>query len=289
MGFTKNNRLSVLARRPAPIQVNYLGYLGTLGAEFIDYVIADRIALPFDQQPYFTEKIVHLPDCFLVTDDRQEISPRAPTRQEEGLPAEGFVFCSFNNSYKLSRQMFALWMRLLRAAPGSVLWLAQANAEMAVNLRRQAQQSGVDPTRIVFAAPAPLAQHLARQRLADLFLDTTPYNAGATAAAALWAGVPLLTLVGETFVGRMAASMLYAVGLQELAVQNLEEYQSLALKLAGDLAMLSGIRRTLQDNLGRTALFDTDRFRRNMEQAYLTMIDIWRRGECPRSFSVETR
>lgn len=286
MGFTKNNRLSVLARRPAPIQVNYLGYLGTLGAEFIDYVIADRIALPFDQQPYFAEKIVHLPDCFLVTDDRQEIAPHAPTRQEEGLPAEGFVFCSFNNSYKLSRQMYALWMRLLRAAPGSVLWLARANAEMAVNLRREAQQSGVDPMRIVFAAPAPLPQHLARQRLADLFLDTTPYNAGATAAAALWAGVPLLTVVGETFVGRMAASMLHALGLPELAVRNLEEYEAFAVKLGREPALVADIRRKLAAHLRTKPLFDTGRFRRNIEQAYTTMVDIHRRGESPRGFAV---
>jgi len=287
MGFTKNSRLNVLARRPAPIQVNYLGYIGTMGAEFIDYVIADKIALPFDQQPFYTEKIVHLPECFLVTDDQQEIAPWTPSREEAGLPRQGFVFCSFNNSYKLARPIFELWMRLLHAVEGSVLWLAESNAEMIVNLRREAQQLGIEGERIVFAPRVALPRHLARQRLAGLFLDSTPYNAGATGAAALWSGVPLLTVMGETFVGRMAASMLHAVGLPELVTHNLDDYESLAVKLASEPALLSGIRRKLQENLRLTPLFDTDRFRRHIEQAYMTMVDIRRRGEGPRSFSVE--
>jgi protein O-GlcNAc transferase len=288
MGFTKNNRLNVFARRPAPIQVNYLGYIGTMGADFIDYVIADKIALPHDQQAFFTEKIVHLPDCFLVTDDQQEIAPDTPSREEEGLPPEGFVFCSFNNSYKLGRSMFEVWMRLLHRVQGSVLWLAEGNPEMVVNLRREARQCGIEPERIVFAPRVGLPRHLGRQRLAGLFLDSTPYNAGATGAAALWAGVPLVTVVGETFVGRMAASMLHTAGLPELAVHSLGEYEAFALKFACDPAFRSNIQRKLQDNLRTTPLFDTDRFRRNIEQAYATMIDILRRGESPRSFAVET-
>jgi len=287
MGFTQGFRLNVLARRPAPIQVNYLGFIGTMGAPFIDYVIADKIALPFDQQPFFSEKIVHLPDCFLPTDDQQEIAPRTPSREEAGLPLEGFVFCSFNNSYKLGPAMFGVWMRLLHAVPGSVLWLAQSNAEMVGNLRRRAEQCGADPERIVFAPRVPPAEHLARQRLAGLFLDTIPYNAGATGIAALWSGVPLLTVRGEAFVGRMAASMLHAVGLPELVTDNLEEYEALALKLAKDSAVLAAIRRKLQDNLRRTPLFDTDRCRRYIEQAYTNMVDIHLRGERPRSFAVE--
>jgi predicted O-linked N-acetylglucosamine transferase (SPINDLY family) len=287
MGFTKNNRLNVFARRPAPIQVNYLGYIGTMGADFIDYVIADKIALPHDQQAFFTEKIVHLPDCFLVTDDQQEIAPDTPSREEEGLPPEGFVFCSFNNSYKLGRPMFEVWMRLLHRVQGSVLWLAEGNPEMVVNLRREARQCGIEPERIVFAPRVGLPRHLGRQRLAGLFLDSTPYNAGATGAAALWAGIPLVTVVGETFVGRMAASMLHTAGLPELAVHSLGEYEALALKFACDPAFRSNIQRKLQDNLRTTPLFDTDRFRRNIEQAYATMIDILRRGESPRSFAVE--
>jgi predicted O-linked N-acetylglucosamine transferase (SPINDLY family) len=287
MGFTKNNRVSVFARRPAPIQVSYLGYIGTMGADFIDYVIADEIALPFDQQPFFAEKIVHLPGCFLVTDDRQEVAARTPSREEAGLPPDGFVFCSFNNSYKLAKPVFEVWMRLLAAVPGSVLWLAEANPDMAINLRRETQRCGIAPERLVFAPRVPLPQHLARQRLAGLFLDTAPYNAGATGIAALWSGIPLLTVLGQTFVGRMAASMLHAVGLPELVTQSLEDYEALALKLARDPDLLSGIRRKLQDNLGVTPLFDTDRFRHHLEAAYSTMVDIQRRGQPPRSFRVE--
>jgi protein O-GlcNAc transferase len=284
MGFTKNNRLSVFARRPAPIQVNYLGYIGTMGADFIDYVIADEIALPFDQQPFFAEKIVHLPGCFLVTDDRQDIAPHTPSREEAGLPREGFVFCCFNNSYKLAKPVFEVWMRLLGAVPGSVLWLAESNPDMAVNLRREAKRCSIAPERLVFAPRVPLPQHLTRQRLAGLFLDTLPYNAGATGVAALWAGLPFLTIVGQTFVGRLAASMLHAVGLPELVTHNLEDYEALALKLAHDLDLLSGIRQKLQHNLRTTLLFDTDRFRRHLERAYSTMVDTWKRGQSPRSF-----
>ncbi len=287
MGFTKNNRLGVLARRPAPIQVNYLGYIGSVGADFIDYVIADETALPFNQQQYFAEKIIHLPDCFLVTDNRQEITPHTPSREEAGLPPDGFAFCSFNNSYKLAKPVFGVWMRLLGAVPGSVLWLAEANPDMAVNLRREAQRCGIAPERLVFAPHVPLAQHLARQRLAGLFLDTVPYNAGATGAAALWSGVPLLAVLGQTFVGRMAASMLHAVGLPELVTHNLEEYEALALKLAREPGLLSSIRQKLHDNLRVTPLFDTDRFRRKLEEAYSTMVDIQQRGEPARSFRVE--
>jgi predicted O-linked N-acetylglucosamine transferase (SPINDLY family) len=287
MGFTKNNRLSVLARRPAPIQVNYLGYIGTMGADFIDYVIADEIALPFDQQPFFAEKIVHLPGCFLVTDDRQEIAPHTPSREEAGLPPHGFVFCSFNNSYKFAKPVFEAWMGLLGAVPGSVLWLAESSPDMAVNLRREAQRCGIAPERLVLAPRVPLPQHLARQRLAGLFLDTVPYNAGATGVAALWSGVPMLTMRGQTFVARMAASMMHAVGLPELVTDNLEDYEALALKLAYDPELLSGIRRKLQGNLQATLLFDTDRFRGHLEQAYATMVNTWRQGRGPRGFSVE--
>jgi predicted O-linked N-acetylglucosamine transferase (SPINDLY family) len=287
MGFTRRNRLSVLARRPAPIQVNYFGYIGTMGAPFIDYVIADRIALPFDQQPFYTEKIVHLPDCFLATDDQQQVAACTPSRQEAGLPTEGFVFCSFNNSYKLGRPVFELWMGLLHAVPGSVLWLTEANARMVVNLRREAQRSGIDGERLVFAPRVPLEQHLARQRLAGLFLDTIPYNAGATALAALWAGVPVLTVAGETFVGKMAASMLHAVGLPELVAKDLTDYEALAIKLANEPKMLSNLLGRLRENLQVMPLFDTDRFRRHIERAYTTMVDIHRRGESPRCFSVE--
>ena len=287
MGYTSGYRINVLAQRPAPIQINYLGLIGTMGAPFIDYVIADEIALPFDQQPFFSEKIVHLPDCFLPTDDTQEIAPRTPSRGEAGLPPEGFVFCSFNNSYKLNPPIFEAWMRLLRAVPGSVLWLAQSNSEMVGNLAREAERCGADPRRVIFAPRVPHAQHLARQRLAGLFLDTGPYNAGATAAAALWAGLPVVTCLGETFVGRMAASMLYAVGLRELVVNSLPEYEALASKIASDPALCAGLKDKLARNRASQPLFNTASFARNIEQAYATMVNILRQGERPRSFRVQ--
>lgn len=286
MGFTENSRPDVLARRPAPIHVNYLGFIGTMGAPYIDYVIADEIALPVDQQPFFSEKIVHLPDCFLPTDDRQEIAARTPSRLEAGLPPEGFVFCSFNNSYKLNQPVFGVWMRLLQAVPGSVLWLTQSNSEMVGNLSRQAERCGVDPERIIFAPRVPYAEHLARQRLAGLFLDTTPYNAGATAVAALWAGVPVLTCLGETFVARMAASMLHALGLRELVTNSLAEYEALARRIASNSKLCAGLKEKLARNRGSHPLFDTARITAHIEQAYMTMVDSLQRGEAPRSFKV---
>jgi predicted O-linked N-acetylglucosamine transferase (SPINDLY family) len=286
-GHTQHSRFSVFARRSAPIQVNYLGYLGTLGAKFIDYVIADKIALPFDQQSHFDEKIIHLPDCFLATDDCLEIAAWDPSRQEAGLPANGFVFSCFNASYKLTRPVFEAWMRVLRAVPDSVLWLVQSNDQMLANLRSEAERLRVDPARLVFASHLPLPQHLARQRLAGLFLDTVPYNAGATGVAALWSGVPVLTICGETFVGRMAASMLHGIGLPELVTHNLDDYEALAVKLAREPVLLAGFRRRLEENKPRMPLFDTDRFRRHLEQAYTTMVEIQRRGDSPHSFNVE--
>src|SRR5262249_39254021 len=192
-GHTKGSRPRIFAHRPAPIQVSYLGYPGTTGAEFIDYVIADPIVLPFDQQPFYTEKIVHLPECYQVNDSQRQIAERTPTRREAGLPDQGFVFCCFNNNYKITAPVFDVWMRLLAAVEDSVLWLVRDNAAAENNLRKQAAARGIDPARLVFAEKQPLADHLARHRLADLFLDTLPYNAHTTASDALWAGLPVLT------------------------------------------------------------------------------------------------
>ena len=210
MGHTGNSRLEILAHRPAPIQVNYLGYPGTTGADFIDYVIADPIVLPFEQQPYYTEKIVHLPDCYQVNDSRRRIATQTPTRKAVGLPDTGFVFCCFNNSYKITQEVFAVWMRLLQETEGSVLWLVRDSDAATRNLCAAAQAGGVAPGRLVFADRVPQDQHLARHRLADLFLDTTPYNAHTTASDALWAGLPVLTCTGTTFASRVAASLLNA-------------------------------------------------------------------------------
>ncbi len=285
-GHTRDERIGIFAHRPAPIQVSYLGYPGTTGADFIDYVIADEVVLPFDQQPLWTEKIVHLPECFQVNDRKRRIAEPTPTRKECGLPERGFVFCCFNNSYKITPPFFDIWMRLLDNVEGSVLWLARDTAAAERNLRREAAARGVDPVRIVFAEKIALTEHLARLRLPDLFLDTLPYNAGATASDALWAGLPVLTCLGKSFSGRMAASLLQAIGLPELVTKSLEEYEALALKLAREPLLLAGYRKRLEKNRLTTPLFDTDRFCRHLEQAYLTMLDIHDRGEEPRSFAV---
>ena len=280
--------LGILAHRPAPIQASYLGYASTTGAPFIDYVIADRTALPSEQQPFYTERIVHLPDCFLPTDTRKPTSPRPPTRAELGLPDNGFVFCTFNNSYKITPLMFEVWMRLLRSVHDSVLWLSVDDNEAVTNLKREATARGVDPARLIFAPKlARVEDHLARYRVADLFLDTLPYNAHATASDALWEGLPVLTCRGASFAGRVAASMLGAAGLGELATADLGEYETLALRLATDASLLHTFRERLE--LGRPAcrLFDMARLCRHIESAYATMWDIHQRGETPRGFSVE--
>jgi predicted O-linked N-acetylglucosamine transferase (SPINDLY family) len=287
-GHTENARPGILRERPAPVQAGYLGYTGTTGSDFIDYVVADKVALPFELAPYFSEKIVHLPDCFLVNDTRKAISPHTPSRAEAGLPERGFVFCCFNNSYKISAAVVSAWMRLLSAVEGSVLWLSDMNGRAADNIRTAATAAGVDPARIVFAPRVPaMADHLARQRLGDLFVDTTDYNAHTTASDALWAGLPVLTCAGTAFPGRVAASLLHAVGLPELVTTSIEEYEALALALARDPARLQSIRRQLEANRLTRPLFDTDRFRRHIEAAYATMLDISQRGEPPRSFSVD--
>jgi len=286
-GHTEGSRPGILAYRPAPIQVSFLGYPGTMGADFIDYVIADKIVLPFDQQPFYTEKIVHLPESYQVNDGKRQIAPRVPGRREEGLPEGGFVFCCFNHSWKLTSAMFDIWMRLVAAVDGSVLWLFSSNDFAAANLRRQAQARGVDPARLVFAGFRDLPEHLARLKLADLFLDTLPCNAHTTASDALWAGLPVVTAMGETFAGRVAASLVTAAGLPELVTQTLDEYEALALKLATTPALLQSIRLKLEQNRSTCPLFDTDRFRRHIEAAYAMMWEIRRRGESPRSFSID--
>jgi predicted O-linked N-acetylglucosamine transferase (SPINDLY family) len=290
-GYTEYSRSQVLSLRPAPVQVNYLGYPGTMGAHCIDYVIADRITLPFDQQPFYTEKIVHLPDCYQVNDRKRPvpdtIGPEPVERSAAGLPEHGFVFCCFNNSHKITRPVFEIWMRLLNSVPRSVLWLLGDNAAAERNLRREAQERGVEPERLVFAGRLNLEAHLARHRLAGLFLDTLPYNAHTTASDALWAGLPVVTCQGRAFAGRVAASLLHAVGLPELMTTSLADYEALALRLAGDPSLLASVRSRLANNRTTHALFDPERFRRHIEAAYTRMWEICERGEPPQSFSVE--
>src|SRR5207249_5850983 len=215
-GYTEHARPGILAGRAAPVQVTYLGCPVTLAADFADYIIADRFVLPFSQQPFYSEKIVHLPDSFMVTDGKRGIAARVPTRSEAGLPERGFVFCCFNEGYKITPPVFDVWMRLLQSIDASVLWLMRGNDLAMANLRREAQARGVDPARLIFAQKLKVEDHLARLSLADLFLHTRPVNAGATAIDALWVGVPLLTCPGEQFVGRVALSLLNAIGLPEL-------------------------------------------------------------------------
>jgi protein O-GlcNAc transferase len=279
MGHTRNSRPGIFAQRPAPIQVSYLGFPGTVGVDFIDYIIADPMALPLDQQPYYTEKIVHLPETYWVNDSKLTISERAPTRGEAGLPEQEFVFCCFNKSAKITAPVFEVWMRLLSAVEGSVLWLLRDNAVAERNLRAEAAHRGIDPDRLVFADKLELDRHLARHRLADLFLDTLPYNAHTTATDSLQAGLPVVTRLGATFAGRVAASLLSAIGLPELIARSLAEYEALALKLAGDREYLGDIRTRLTQNRETFPLFDTDRFRRHIEAVYTTMVERWQRGE----------
>ncbi len=287
MGYTRYSRPGILAHRPAPIQVGYLGYPGTLGADLNDYVLADRFVLPEGNQGFYSEKIVSLPECYQANDSRRKVAERAPTRIEAGLPEQGFVFCCFNNSYKILPTMFDVWMRLLTEAQGSVLWILEDNAAAAENLRREARTRGVDPGRLVFAPRVGAAEYRARCRLADLYLDTLPYNGHGTASDMLWAGLPLLTCAGSTFAGRVAGSLLHAVGLPELVTAGLEEYQALALKLARGDRLLGELRARLRRNRASAPLFDTDRFRRHVESAYRTMWEIRQRGDKPKAFAVE--
>ena len=230
-GYTANARPAIFTYRPAPIQVNYIGYPGTLGTDVYDYVISDQTVLPFDQQPFYAEKIVHLPESYLVNDSKHVVPEDAITRGEAGLPEGVFVFCCFNLTSKITPQMFDIWMRLLRQTEGSVLWLLRSHPGVKENLGKEAAARGVDPSRLVYADRMKLGQHLARHRLADLFLDTLPYGAHTTGIDALRAGLPLVTSLGKSFASRVAASPLLAIGLPDLATLSLEEYEALALRL----------------------------------------------------------
>lgn len=285
-GYTTGARTQILARRPAPIQVNYLGYPGTMGARFIDYVLVDDFIVPPDQQPFFTENLVHLPGCYQANDSQREIASHTPSRAECGLPETGFVFCCFNNNYKITPAVFGVWMRLLQAIPGSVLWILDANRFAPANLRREAVARGVAAERLVFAPRVAVAEHLARHRLADLFLDTFPVNAHTTASEALWAGCPMLTIAGETFVSRVAGSLLNALGMRELVTTSLGDYEAMALRLARDPKHLANLRSRLQSNRTGSALFDGGQFAKGLEKAYVAMWEIYVSGDRPRAFRV---
>lgn len=272
MGYTSGASPGVFAQRPAPIQVNYLGYAGTLGADYIDYLIADPTLIPAPSRQYYAEKIVSLPGSFMPTDSSRAIADRSFDRAAFGLPADGFVFCSFNNSYKINPAGFDRWMTILTACEHSVLWLSEGHATVAANLKKEAAARGVDPGRLIFAKRVPSnADHLARLRLADLFLDTLPYNAHTTACDALWAGLPVLTLVGETFAGRVAASLLTAIDMPQLIVTTPQAYEDLAIDFYRNPDKLVAIKTKLASHRGTQPLFDTVSYTHHLESAYDAM------------------
>jgi predicted O-linked N-acetylglucosamine transferase (SPINDLY family) len=288
MGFTEQSRTGIFAHRAAPIQVNYLGVAATMGANYIDYIIADKIVIAPEEAEFYTEKIAYLPYSFQINDRTRRISDRRFTRDELGLPANGFVFCCFNNSYKITPDVFDIWMRLLRKLDGSVLWLSGTNRSAVKSLRAEAMRHGIESERLVFAERMDhLSDHLARHAAADLFLDTFYYNAHTTASDALWAGLPLITRLGDTFAGRVAASLLNAAGLPELVTRTSDEYEQLALELANDRHKLSRIKQRLSDNRLKFPLFDTKLFTQHIESAYQKMWERHRMGLKPDHFAVE--
>lgn len=285
-GYTANGRPQIFAFRPAPVQVSYLGYPGTTGAEFVDYFISDHIATPTGYEGEFTEKVVRLPGSYQVNDGRQEISDHAFVRADFGLPEDAFVFCSFNRLGKIDRTIFSAWMEILRRVPSAVLWLIREDPQAEVNLRREARSRNIDPERLIFSEKVSKAEHLARHRLADLFLDTYIYNAHTGASDALWAGLPVVTCPGKTFASRVAASLLCAAEIPELIAADLAQYESMAVRLAGNPKMLREIHGKLAQSRATCALFDTPRFVRHLEAAYRRMHEICARGGAVQSFSV---
>ena len=284
-GHTLGARTEIVAMRPAPVQVSYLGYPATMGADFIDYIVTDRFVLPLRDLRWYAEKPVYLPGSYYPSDRGRPIA-EAPARRELGLPEAAVLFCCFNQAYKITPPVFAAWMRLLRDVPQSVLWLLEMDRAASENLRAAAQRAGVDPARLVFAAKTGPAEYLRRLRAADLFLDTAPYNAHTTASDALWVGLPVVTWAGATLPARVAASQLHAIGLPELSAESLEAYETLARRLALAPAELAAVRARLAHNRDRTALFDTPRYVRNLEAAFEAMWDRYLAGAPPGAIEV---
>lgn len=280
-GFTQDARTGIFSCRAAPIQVSYLGYPGTMGAPYIDYIVADQILIPQESRQQYSERIVYLPHSYQVNDRRRRIADREFARHELGLPSTGFVFCCFNNNYKIMPHTFDGWMRILRQVEGSVLWLLEVNETAVDNLRREAQARDVNAERLIFAKPMPLPEHLARHRAADLFIDTLPYNAHTTASDALWAGLPVLTRMGESFAARVGASLLNAVGMPELATATQEQYEATAIELATNPGRLTALKDRLRKNRLSVPLFNTEQFSRHLENAYMQMYERYQAGLGP--------
>lgn len=284
-GYTQSSRTGILALRPAPIQVNWLGFPGTLGAPFADYLLTDRTVAPASEAAHYSEQLVYLPDTY-QPNNRERLDAPTPTRTVCGLPEDGVVFCCFNQTFKITPQVFDSWMKILSEIPSGVLWLLECNGWAKANLQREAKARGIDPGRLVFAPRASQGEHLARHRCADLFLDTAPYNAHTSASDALWAGLPVLTRIGETFASRVAASLLQAAGLPELITHSREEYEQAAIQFASDPALLAALHERLAAEKPRSPLFDTPRFLRHLETAYRTMWLRHAEGLPPQSFDV---
>jgi len=285
-GHTTDSRTGIFAERCAPVQVNYLGFPGTLGAPYYEYILADATVIPEDQHQHYTEKVVYLPHCYQPNDSQRKISQRIFSRSEVGLPEDKFIFCCFNNGYKILPETFDGWMRILHAVEGSVLWLLDHNPVATRNLQREAQARGIDAHRLIFAARMPLADHLARHRLADLFIDTLPCNAHTTASDALWAGLPVLTCMGTSFAARVAGSLLRAMDLPELISHTQAEFESRAIALAKDPLALKALKSKLLTHLETSPLFDAQLFTRHVEAAYQTMQSRQQAGLLPKNFAV---
>jgi predicted O-linked N-acetylglucosamine transferase (SPINDLY family) len=281
-GYTASTRLSVFALRPAPVQVLWLAYPSTIGGDFIDYVVGDPILTPIEHQPDFAERIAQLPVCYEPTDERRE-HPEPLSRAECGLPEDAFVYACFNQSYKITEEVFSRWCRILQRVGGSVLWLLVPQESIQAALRDRAAERGVDPERLIFAPFVPPVEHLARLPQADLFLDTFPYGAHTTCSDALWMGLPVLTQIGRSFSARVAASLLHAVGLPELVVNNEIDYEERAVALATLPGELSSARDHLFDNRLDLPLFDNERFTHELEDLFGRMAARWRAGEAPQT------
>ena len=289
MGYTGFNRVASFAMRPAPIQVSFLGMLGTMGADFFDYIITDSFLTPKDYQVYFDEKFILMPHSYLIAELESECPSEKVDKKKYGLPASGFVFCSFNNSYKIEPSGFSIWMRILKQVPGSVLWLAgqSGGALLEQNLRKEATRCGVDDSRLIFAGFLPRNEHLKRHQVAGLFLDSFVYNAAATSSLALQLGLPVITCPGDTFASRVGGSLLKSAGLPECIAKDSSDYESLAVKLANDPNLLQSYRTRLLDNRSKSPLFDTSRFVGNLEKAYSFMWENYKAGNTPKPFKVE--
>jgi predicted O-linked N-acetylglucosamine transferase (SPINDLY family) len=271
-GYTRNARPAIFARRPAPIQINCIGFPGTLGAPWYDYIFTDRFSLPERLRGFYSERALYMPHMAFPSDTTRLPPGPAPSRAACALPEQGFVFCCFNNAYKILPEIFAIWMRLLQTLPGSVLWLLETNPEAKANLQREAAHAGVAAQRLIFAPRVAVGAHVARNAAADLFLDTYPYGAHTTANDALLAGLPVLTCVGETLASRIAGSQLHAIGLPELVTECFADYEALALKLATQPGLLQGYRQRLSANRHTHPLFDMARYSRDFE---LAMQQVW--------------